>query len=66
MGARHFLMRTLGHVQTEMSLHVFAYNVKRVIRIMGVAALMQAMQAREGLVAYYFYRFRSPFRDART
>ena len=45
MGARHFLMRTLGHVQTEMSLHVLAYNLKRVMRIMGVAALMEAMQA---------------------
>ncbi len=38
-------MRTLEHVSTEMSLHVLAYNMKRVMSIMGVMALMQAMQA---------------------
>lgn len=38
-------MRTLEHVSTEMSLHVLAYNIKRVMSIMGVMALMQAMQA---------------------
>lgn len=47
MGARHFLMRTLQHVQTEMSLHVLAYNnnMKRVIQIIGMAPLMAAMKA---------------------
>lgn len=45
MGARHFLMRTLEHVQTEMSLHVLAYNLKRVIRIVGMASLMAALKA---------------------
>lgn len=45
MGARHFLMRTLGHVQTGMSLHVLAYTLKRAMKIMGAAALMEAMQA---------------------
>ena len=45
MGSTHFLMRTLEHVSTEMSLHVLAYNIKRVMSIMGVMALMQAMQA---------------------
>ena len=44
MGATHFLTRTLEHVSTEMSLHVLAYNLKRVMRIMGIAPLMQAMQ----------------------
>ena len=43
MGARHFLMRTLEHVQTEMSLHVLAYNLKRVIRIVGMTTLMAAI-----------------------
>ncbi len=45
MGATHFLTRTLERVSTEMSLHVLAYNLKRVMNIMGVAALVEAMQA---------------------
>src|SRR5438874_12859320 len=36
MGATHFLTRTLDKVRTEMSLHVLAYNLKRMIRIFGV------------------------------
>ena len=43
MGSTHFLMRTLKHVSTEMSLHVLAYNLKRVMRILGIAPLMQAI-----------------------
>ena len=43
MGSTHFLMRKLKHVSTEMSLHVLAYNLKRVMRILGIAPLMQAM-----------------------
>ena len=31
MGSTHFLTKTLGRVRTEMSLHVLAYNMKRVI-----------------------------------
>jgi transposase len=45
MGATHFKTRTLDKVKTEMSLHVLAYNLKRVIAILGVAPLMQAMRA---------------------
>jgi len=45
MGARHFLMRTLEHVQTEMSLHVLAYNLMRAIKIVGMGPLMAAMRA---------------------
>ncbi len=45
MGATHFLTRTLKRVSTEMSLHVLAYNLKRVIAILGVGPLMQAIQA---------------------
>ena len=43
MGASHFLMKTKAHVSTEMSLHILAYNMKRVISIMGSVALMKAM-----------------------
>ena len=45
MGATHFRMRTLEKVRTEMSLHVLAYNLKRVIQILGVKPLMEAMRA---------------------
>jgi transposase len=43
MGATHFLMTTLPKVATEMALNVLAYNMKRVIAIMGVGALLEAM-----------------------
>ena len=43
MGATHFLTRTLDKVRTEMSLHVLAYNVKRMIAIFGIAPLLQAI-----------------------
>lgn len=45
MGSAHFLTRTLERVSTEMSLQVLAYNLKRVMKILGVAALIGAMHA---------------------
>ena len=45
MGATHFKMKTLERVKTEMSLHVLAYNLKRVIAIMGAGPLMTALRA---------------------
>ena len=45
MGSTHFLTKRLPRVSTEMSLHVLAYNFKRVIQIMGIRPLMQAMRA---------------------
>ena len=45
MGATHFLTRTLHRVSTEMSLHVLAYNLKRVMKLLGIGALMEAMMA---------------------
>ena len=45
MGSTHFLTRTLRHVSAEMSLHVLAYNLKRVMKILGIKPLIQAMQA---------------------
>ncbi|MFM0441392.1 IS1182 family transposase [Paraburkholderia strydomiana] len=44
MGATHFLTRTLGRVSTEMSPQVLAYNLKRVMNILGVARTMKAMR----------------------
>jgi len=43
MGSTHFLTRTLANVGTEMSLHVLAYNFKRVLSILGIAKTMKAM-----------------------
>jgi transposase len=45
MGATHFQTKTLKRVATEMALHVLAYNLKRVINIIGIGALIAALQA---------------------
>jgi transposase len=45
MGATHILMKTLPKVATEMALHVLAYNLTRVMNIMGVQPLLTAMRA---------------------
>ena len=37
MGATHFKMKTMKHVATEMALHVLAYNMMRVMAILGVS-----------------------------
>ena len=44
MGPQHFKTRTLKRVSTEMSLHVLAYNLKRVINLFGVTGLIDKMQ----------------------
>jgi len=44
MGSAHFLTKTLKPVSTEMSLHVLAYNLKRVITILGPEVLMSGMR----------------------
>ena len=43
MGATHFLMKRLPKVATEMALHVLAYNLTRVMNIMGVRPFMAAI-----------------------
>ena len=45
MGATHFLMKTLPRVAAEMALHVLAYNLTRVMNIMGTKPLIAAMRA---------------------
>ena len=45
MGANHFLMKRLPKVATEMALHVLAYNLTRVMNILGIQPLMAAIQA---------------------
>jgi len=44
MGATHFLSKTLPKVKTEMSLHVLAYNMKRVMNILTPKGLIDCMQ----------------------
>lgn len=44
MGATHFLMKRLPKVATEMAMHVLAYNLTRVINIIGVQALVAAIR----------------------
>jgi transposase len=45
MGATHFLMKTLPRVASEMALHVLAYNLTRVINIIGIRPLLAAIGA---------------------
>ena len=45
MGSTHFLTRRLVNVATEMSLHVLAYNLKRVINILGISRTMKAVSS---------------------
>lgn len=49
MGATHFLTKGLERVKTEMSLHVLAYNFRRLIAILGIADMMKAIRAFIGL-----------------
>jgi transposase len=44
MGATHFLMKTLPRVASEMALHVLAYNLTRVMNIMGIQPLLVAIR----------------------
>lgn len=45
MGYTHFLARTLPRVRTEMSLQALAYDLKRVMNILGTGPLLDAMRA---------------------
>jgi transposase len=45
MGATHFLTKTLPRVSAEMSLHVLAYNLKRVMQILGIGEMLRVLRA---------------------
>jgi transposase len=45
MGATHFLVKTLPRVASEMALHVLAYNLTRVMNILGTGPLIAAIRA---------------------
>jgi hypothetical protein len=44
MGAAHFTMKGLTNVSTEISLHILAYNLRRVMAILGIAGMMKAIR----------------------
>ncbi len=44
MGSTHFLTKTMDRVSTEMSLHILAYNMKRVMQLIGSKQLIEAIQ----------------------
>lgn len=43
MGHTHFMTRRLKNVRTEMTVNVLAYNIKRVISLIGIRRLMRAI-----------------------
>jgi N-acetyl-beta-hexosaminidase len=45
MGGTHFLTRRLKNVRSEMALNVLAYNIKRMIQLLGVTRLMTALHS---------------------
>ncbi len=45
MGHTHFLMKRRPNVKTEISLHILAYNMKRVMAVPGTKPLMEAIRA---------------------
>ena len=49
MGATHFLTKTLPRVSTEMSLHVLAYNLKRMMKIQGIKALIAMLKGQQAV-----------------
>ncbi len=49
MGATHFLTKTLPRVSTEMSLHVLAYNLKRMMKIQGIKALIAMLKGQQAM-----------------
>ena len=51
MGSTHFLMKTLPNAATEMALHVLAYNLTRVMNIVGIKPFLMAIRAREARAA---------------
>ena len=45
MGATHFLTKGLERVKAEMSLHVLAYNFRRLMAILGIPGMLAAIRA---------------------
>ncbi len=63
MGSRHFLMKQLKNVRTEMSLNVLAYNLWRMISILGVSELIKVLRATVVSIFSTLLRRFKPFRS---
>ncbi|MDR9417717.1 transposase, partial [Gracilimonas sp.] len=57
MGSGYFLTKGLEKVSAEMSLSVLAYNMKRVLNIMGIEKLMEVVKAMEKSVLFFMSYF---------
>ncbi|GAB3468135.1 IS1182-like element ISPa22 family transposase [Massilia terrae] len=53
MGATHFLTKGLERVKTEMSLHVLAYNFRRLLALLGMADMIKAIRAYARILRRY-------------
>ncbi|MDZ7807555.1 MAG: IS1182 family transposase [Gracilimonas sp.] len=63
MGAGYFLTKGLENVSGEMSLSILAYNMKRVLNIMGIAKLMEAVKTMEKSVRSFLIPFYQKYRQ---
>lgn len=45
MGYTHFLTRRLKNVRSEMALNILAYNIKRMVTLLGIRGLIKAMKS---------------------
>jgi len=67
MGSDHFLTRRFEHVSTEMSLHVLAYNLKRVMNIIGIDALIGAIRAFFAIIfCVWGFKWRHPTPESQS
>ncbi len=60
MGATHFLRRTKDKVDAEMNLFVLAYNIKRMIKIMGIKLLLEAIRAHDEALSTFLSAVMAP------
>ena len=61
MGATHFLMKRLPNVATEMALNVLAYNLTRVMNIVGIKSLLVSPSGEGRLVGLVQLVRNSPY-----
>jgi hypothetical protein len=66
MGATHFLTKTLPKVAAEMALSVLAYNLTRVMNIVGAKPLMAAIAETEPVLASHRLPWQGRFYTAKT
>jgi hypothetical protein len=60
MGATHFLLKRLPKVRGEMALHVLAYNLTRVLNILGIQPLMAALRPWRAGLCLHLLAYEAP------